>query len=473
VALEGPVVLTAAVVAAATGGTALSEGGKVFGRFSIDSRTLQPGDAFIALKGERFDGAAYAEAVLGGGASGVVINRAAGLGASLAARWPGAAIVEVDDTLTGLQRLGHYVRRESGARVVAITGSAGKTTTKELAATFLAAQYRVFRNAGNLNNHVGLPLSLLELVARPDMAVVELGMNHHGEIRHLVSIAEPDVRVWTNVGDAHLGHFESADDLATAKAEILEGADPSSLVVANRDDTRVMRHIEAFTGRVATFGFSEQADVRAADVEDAGTLGTRARVETRAGSVDVQVPLVGLGNLLNVLAATAVALEYDVPLKAVAETVRSVKAAKHRGEVVRLRDGITLVDDSYNSSPSALGRALDAIARDRGHRRRVAVLGEMLELGEFSTALHQQCGRTAAAAGVDVLVAVGGPPAAQLAAAARAAGLGKGSVHYVTTSEEAADLVAKTVAAGDLVLVKGSRGIKTDVVATRVIAEWS
>jgi UDP-N-acetylmuramoyl-tripeptide--D-alanyl-D-alanine ligase len=466
-------VLTAAIVAAAAGGTALSEGGQVFGRFSIDSRTLQPGEAFIALKGERFDGAAYAEAVLDRGASGVVIHRSAGLGASLADRWPSAAVVEVDDSLETLQRLARYVRRESGARVVAITGSAGKTTTKELAATLLAARYRVFRNAGNLNNHVGLPLSLLELVSRPDMAVVELGMNHHGEIRQLVAIAEPDVRVWTNVGDAHLGHFESADDLAKAKAEILEGPPPLSLVVANRDDARVMRHVEAFPGRVTTFGLSEQADVRAADVEDAGTLGTRARLETRAGAVDVEVPLVGLGNLLNVLAATAVALEYDVPLKAVAETVRSVKPARHRGEVVRLREGVTLVDDSYNSSPSALGRALDAIARDRGHRRRVAVLGEMLELGDFSMALHQQCGRTVAAAGVDVLVAVGGPPAAQLAAAARAAGLEKGSVHYVATSAEAADLVAQTVAAGDLVLVKGSRGIKTDVVAERVIAEWS
>jgi UDP-N-acetylmuramoyl-tripeptide--D-alanyl-D-alanine ligase len=305
------------------------------------------------------------------------------------------------------------------------------------------------------------------------MAVVELGMNHHGEIRHLVAIAEPDVRVWTNVGDAHLGHFQSADDLAAAKAEILEGAAPSSLVVANRDDARVMRHVDQFSGRVTTFGFSEQADVRATDVQDAGTLGTQARLETRAGAVDVHVPLVGMGNLLNVLAATAVALEYDVPLAAVADSVRAVKAARHRGEVIRLRDGVTLVDDSYNSSPSALGRALDAIARDRGHKRRVAVLGEMLELGEFSAALHQQCGRTAAAAGVDVLVAVGGPPAAQLAAAARAAGLEKGSVHYVTTSAEAADLVATTIAAGDLVLVKGSRGIKTDIVAERVIAEWS
>ena len=183
----------------------------------------------------------------------------------------------------------------SGAKVVAITGSAGKTSTKEATATFLEERYTVYRTAGNLNNHIGLPLSLLELRSRPDVAVVELGMNHAGEISRLVELAEPDVRVWTNVGDAHIGHFASADAIADAKAEILEGAGASTRLVANADDPRVMARVTAFAGRTTTFGLGANADVRATDVRDLGVSGTTARLDTPAGSASVTIRLPGRG----------------------------------------------------------------------------------------------------------------------------------------------------------------------------------
>ncbi len=401
-----------------------------------------------------------------------MVNRSAGIAPSLAAISPSAAVLEADDTLVALQRLGRHVRRLSGARVTAITGSAGKTTTKEAAAEFLSERYTVYRNPGNLNNHVGLPLSLLDLRLRPQMAVVELGMNHPGEIRTLVALADPEVRVWTNVGDAHIGHFESADGIADAKSEILEGAGASSLLVANADDRRVMARVAGFAGRAVTFGLDPAADVRATAVEDRGVAGTGATVETSAGRAHFDVPLIGRGNLMNVLAATAVALEFDVPLEAVATRAGALRPAKHRGERVSLRDGITLVDDSYNSSPSALVRTLEAVGGDRTHSRRVAVLGEMLELGAFAGDLHAECGRVAAAQGLATLVTVGGPAAERMAAAAREAGMRADAVHHVPTSEDVLPLLPALIAPGDLVLVKGSRGIRTDVVVERLLEEW-
>jgi UDP-N-acetylmuramoyl-tripeptide--D-alanyl-D-alanine ligase len=467
-----PLVLTAGTIAAAVGGQVLGgDPSQAIDGFSIDSRTVRRGDLFIAIRGDRFDGADYASASLDAGACGVMLARDPSRTPPLADR-AGAVVIEVADATSALQTLGQHVRRASRARVTAITGSAGKTTTKEISAEFLSARYAVYRNPGNFNNHIGLPLSLLELRARPDAAVVELGMNHAGEISRLVALAEPDIRVWTNVGDAHLGFFSSSEAIADAKAEILEGATPATILVANADDLRVMTRAEGFAGRVVTFGTSIGSDVRATRVEELGVEGTRAHVRTPDGEADLRVPLLGLSNLLNVLAATAVAHVHDVSLDEIVERTASLRPAKHRGELVSLRSGVTLVDDSYNSSPSALMRALDAVGRDRRHSRKLAVLGEMLELGSFAPALHAECGHAAVRAGISRLIAVGGAPAAALAGAAREAGLDDASVH-VQTSAEAADLLLASLAPGDLVLVKGSRGIGTDRVVDRVKAEWS
>lgn len=437
------------------------------GAIVIDTRTLQPGDFFIALRGARFDAHDFVGDALARGAGGALVDRALRVPAGP------AAVIEAEDTTRALQDLAHAVRVASGARVVAITGSAGKTTTKEAIAEFLAVRFRVVKNKGNLNNHIGLPLSLLQLRERPDVAVMELGMNHAGEIRRLVEIADPDVRVWTNVGDAHIGFFGSPDAIADAKAEILEQAGANDLLVCNADDPRVMSRAARFAGRVVTFGTSDRAAVRARDIEDLGTEGMRARVVTPAGERSFTIPLLGRGNLDNVLAATAVALEFGLSLDDIAAAAARLTPADRRGAVRRLLKGVVLIDDSYNSSPEALRRALDVLGHDRNASRKVAVLGEMLELGEESLRLHEESGHRAAAAGVALLVTIGGEPARRLAAAAIAAGMPAGVVSYFETSERAAAAVAASLRAGDLVLVKGSRGTRTDVVADRIASEFS
>jgi UDP-N-acetylmuramoyl-tripeptide--D-alanyl-D-alanine ligase len=470
--------LIAAWVAAAAAGTIVAgDAAREFSGLSIDTRTIAPGELFIAIRGERFDGTAFAAGAIDAGASGVVVPRGHGRAlvrdvsqsAGDAGMGP-AVVIEVDDTTTALQALARAVRRESGTKVVAITGSAGKTTTKEVTSEFLASRYRVVRNRGNFNNHIGLPLSLMELRQRPEIAVVELGMNHAGEISTLVRVAEPDVRVWTNVGEAHLGFFPSIDAIADAKAEIFEGATEATLLVANADDDRVASRTSAFAGRVVTFGIDREADVRAASVVDRGTDGTRASVTTARGNIDITTPLIGRANLANVLAATAVAIEFDVPLATIAERAAHLQPATHRGEVLRLPGAITVIDDSYNANPTATRRALEVLASAQATRR-VAVLGEMLELGDRAADLHADVGRAAAKGRVDVLFAVGGAPAAALAAAAIDAGMLRDNVRHFATSDQAADAAVALVKAGDLVLVKGSRGVKTDRVVERLKAE--
>jgi UDP-N-acetylmuramoyl-tripeptide--D-alanyl-D-alanine ligase len=465
--------LTAADVAAAAGGAvALGDPGQMIGGVSIDTRSLEPGDLFVAIRGERFDGHQYLVEAFTKGATGFVVDRE-GRAVAPAALAPGLVLIEVEDTVRALQKVARDVRRRSGTRIVAITGSAGKTTTKEITAEFLSARYRVVRNRGNLNNHIGLPLSLLELRAGPDVAVVELGMNHPGEIRTLVGIAEPEVRVWTNVGDAHLGFFPSAEAIADAKAEILEAAAPESLLVANADDPRVMARVRTFQGRVLTFGTHAEADIRAAAIQSRGLEGMAATVRTPAGEARLETALLGLGNLSNVLAATAVAYHFDVSLDECASRASRLRPAAHRGELLRLPGGITLIDDSYNSSPAALKRSLETVATATGSARKAAVLGEMLELGAHAGRLHRECGEAAARAGLDLLVAVGGPAAAALAEAAVSAGMDRGAVAHVATSDEAARVCRERVRPGDLVLVKGSRGIRTDLVVERLKAEFA
>ncbi len=462
--------LTARWVAAAMAGTLVDgDGDREFAGVSIDSRTLAPGAVYIAIRGERFDGADFAADAVAKGAAGIVVARDR-VGTTLS----GAAVtIAVADTTVALQALAGAVRAASGTKVVAITGSAGKTTTKEVTAAFLETKYRVMRNQGNLNNHIGLPLSLIGLTARPDVAVVELGMNHAGEIRTLVDIARPDIRVWTNVGDAHVGFFGSVDAIADAKAEILERATADTVLVANADDDRIVSRTSAFAGRVVTFGIERPATVRAEAIVDRGIAGMGARVTTPQGPVELTTPLLGRGNLLNVLAGTAVAVECGVPLAAIADRASRLHAAPHRGEVIRLSKGIVVIDDSYNASPAATRRALDVLRTAETAGRRIAVLGEMLELGDRAMELHEDVGRAAAGARLDALIAVGGGAASALAAAAVAGGLAQERVQHVAKSGLAADAVAALVRPGDVILVKGSRGVRTDQVVDRLKAEFA
>jgi UDP-N-acetylmuramoyl-tripeptide--D-alanyl-D-alanine ligase len=450
-----PFALTAREMAAAFGGV-LAHGpdDRLLPTVSIDTRTIAPGDLFVAIRGPRYDGHAFvAEAIARGAGAVVVTDQAAVTSTAL-------PIIVVDDTLHGLQEAARVIRRRAGSTVIAITGSAGKTTTKEIAATLLARRFTTFRNRGNLNNHLGLPLSLFELRTAPEFAVMELGMSGFGEIRRLVSIAEPQVRVWTNVGEAHLGFFASVDEIARAKQEILEAATPDQVFVANAGDSRVLARAVGFPGQVITFGVDVPADVSITDAQSRGFDGTAARLSLRGEVRAIETRLLGAANLANIAAASAVALSAGLTADDIAAGVAGLAPAAHRGEVVRTAGGWVVIDDAYNSSPSALTRALQTLTTTPG--RHVAVLGEMLELGGFSEPYHAECGAAAGELGVAVVIAVGGAPARALADAATAAGVP--AVHHVPDSAAGAALARSLVREGDAVLVKGSRGIRMEAV---------
>ena len=383
-------------------------------------------------------------------------------------------VIEVDDTIAALQALAQAVRRASGAKVVAITGSAGKTTTKEVTAEFLAARYRVIRNRGNFNNHIGLPLSLIELRQRPEIAVVELGMNHAGEISTLVRVAEPDVRVWTNVGEAHLGFFQSVDAIADAKAEIFEGATPATVLVANADDDRIVRRMPRFAGRVVTFGIDRDADVRATAVRSRGIDGTDAHVATPSGAFDLSTPLIGRGNLANVLAATAVAIEFDVSLPDIAERAGRLAPASRRGEVLRLakrnhghRRQLQRESDGHQARARGARRCHGPIAT-RGRARRDARAGRA---GRGAPRRRRPGGGPGEGRRADrrrrrAGQGAGGRGRCGLACRARRSFTSRRATRPRT-------LAATLVQRGDLVLVKGSRGVRTDRVVDRLKAEFA
>jgi UDP-N-acetylmuramoyl-tripeptide--D-alanyl-D-alanine ligase len=462
--VAGPIPLAAGTIAAAMKGRLVTgdEDRYVTG-FSIDTRTLASGDLFFAIVARR-DGHDFVGAASKRRAAGLVVSKPVTLGDDNE-----SFVIEVADTTRALQDLARFVRKESGAKVVAITGSAGKTTTKDTIAALLDGRYRVVKNAGNLNNHLGLPLSLLELRHGADVAVMELGMNHAGEISTLVGVATPEVRVWTNVGEAHIGYFGSADAIADAKAEILEQATTETLLVANADDDRVMSRIGSFEGRLLTFGTSSHANVRAVDVEDLGLDGSRAVLSTPAGERNLKVPLLGRGHLMNVLCGAAVALDLGVDLDTIVTRASQLKPSARRGDILRLPKGVTVIDDSYNSSPSALLRSLEVLSRAWGARR-IAVVGEMLELGDLSERLHRDCGRAAAQSKLAKLFTIGGGPARALGEAAIEAGFPQASVLHFDNSTDAAPQIAALITSGDVVLVKGSRGTRTDLVVERLTA---
>jgi UDP-N-acetylmuramoyl-tripeptide--D-alanyl-D-alanine ligase len=442
--------------------------------YSIDSRSTRAGDLFFAIRGENYDGHRFVEEALSRGALGAVVTSAFLASTSIDSSGASAWLLPVEDTLIALQEIAASIRSSWAGREVAITGSAGKTSTKELTASALARIGRVNKTAGNLNNEYGLPLSILKMesdgshAADFDYAVLEMGMNHKGEIARLARIAPPEVGVVINVAPVHLEFFSSIEEIADAKAELVLGIKSPGVVVLNGDDdlVRRMKDLRADL-RVITFGIDREANVRARGLEDAGLGGTRFSLETPRGQVDVALPLAGRHQVYNALAAAAVADLYEAPLDEIVEAFGEAPSPKMRGEVLRFERGFTLVDDSYNSNPCAFLEMVGTIAATGGFKRRIVVAGEMLELGETGAELHRETGRRVAELGVELLIGVRGL-ARELVDGARQAGMSAQSAIFCETPAEAAEIVAGEVQPGDLVLVKGSRGVKTEGVVERM-----
>jgi UDP-N-acetylmuramoyl-tripeptide--D-alanyl-D-alanine ligase len=420
--------------------------------YSIDSRTTEPGDLFFALRGPNHDGHRFVSAAFERGAVAAVVERASG---------GSMPEVVVPDVQAAVEQLACRARERWSWPVVAITGSAGKTTTKEVVAQLLAAGMPVGKTEGNLNNHIGVPLSILRLPEDAQAAVIEIGMNHPGEIRHLAAIARPTVGVVTNAGFAHAEFFHSADEVAQAKRELIEALPADGVAVLNADDPRVARFAEVFGGRVVTFGFSEGADVRPEDVEY-GPEGVRFRVE----GTQFESSFVGRHGVLNLLAGFAVARVFGIEPRSLAEAVRTLAPVKMRGERF-VHDGATILNDCYNSNPEAAVAMLDVL-RDFPARRRIAVLGEMLELGQWSDTLHRGVGYHAARCGIDVLVGIRGA-ARQMVEEAVRSGLPADAALFFDDPVSAGEFLRGMAQQGDVILFKGSRGTQVEKALERLV----
>jgi UDP-N-acetylmuramoyl-tripeptide--D-alanyl-D-alanine ligase len=419
--------------------------------YSIDSRTVGGGELFFAVKGERFDGHDFIEQAIGRGAVAGVVGRN-----QLGRYSTSLPLMGVEDTLLALQRLATAVRRLWAKPLIAVTGSAGKTTTKEAIAHVLKSRFRVLKSEGNFNNHFGLPLMLLKLEPEYDLAVIEMGMSHAGEIRALAEIAKPEIGVVTNVAPVHLEFFDSLAGIARAKYELVESLPSNGTAILNADDEYVSQFGRDFKGKVVMYGRKAGADVRAEKILAKGSEGTEFDVAIGDIRERARLPLVGEHNVLNALAAIAVALDRGLTLGEAIEALATLAPADKRGQVVHLGN-ITVINDCYNSNPKALEAMVDALAAMPA-KRRIVVAGEMLELGPAAEELHQKAGRHIAATKIDVLLGVRGLAQGAVEAAARE-GI---QAEFVSTPEDAGEWLAREGRDGDVVLLKASRGVKLE-----------
>jgi UDP-N-acetylmuramoyl-tripeptide--D-alanyl-D-alanine ligase len=425
--------------------------------YSIDSRTLLPSDLFFAVRGERLDGHDFVEAALAKGAVGAVISK------DQRARFTQKnQILAVEDPLLALQRLAAAVRRLWGKPLIAVTGSAGKTTTKEAIAHVLGTKHDVLKSQGNLNNHFGMPLQLLKLGPEHDVAVVEMGMSHAGEITALAKLAQPDCGVVTMVAPVHLEFFESIAAIARAKYELIQSLPAGGIAVLNADDEYVSQFGRDFHGKVVTFGLHEPADVSAREIESRGPLGSVFEIVADGEHVPAALPLLGEHSIYNALAAVAVGLQYGVLLRVAAESLATLSPGDKRGEILRYA-GATIINDCYNSNPKALDSMVRSLAQIPA-RRRIVVAGEMLELGPAADAMHRESGQNMARHGIDRLLGVRGLAKSMVEAAVEA-GM---NAEFVNTPQEAADWLRREVKSGDVVLLKASRGVRLE----RALEAW-
>jgi UDP-N-acetylmuramoyl-tripeptide--D-alanyl-D-alanine ligase len=451
--------LTFTQLAAMTGGTLLQGGDIETSSVVIDSREVKPDSVFFAIKGERLDGHQFVPQALQTARGAVVSEVPADVPT-------GKGIIKVSDTTEALQNLARSIREQLPFMLIAITGSAGKTTTKEMIATLVGTERRTFKSWGNFNNLIGCPLCIDNTPDGTDVVVSEMGMNHKGEIARLAGLTHPDIGVYTNIGPVHIEFFGTIDKIAEAKRELLENVKPEGAIVINVDNEYVMRISEKFPGRKVAYGIDHEAEYRAVNVRERGLLGTAFTLEAERRSIDLELALPGRHNLENLIAAIATARVAGISWEGIERGVREVKPAYHRGVIVPWR-GATIYDDTYNSNPYALGRALELL-RQAEAKRRIAVIGDMLELGEQEELeYHRESGRQIPRE-IDVVIGVGRRAQALLDGAREA---GFTALHHFADAEAAGAFLVNFIREGDLVLVKASRGIGLDRIVTMLEKE--
>jgi UDP-N-acetylmuramoyl-tripeptide--D-alanyl-D-alanine ligase len=432
---------------------------------STDSRSLREGELFVALRGPRFDAHDHVGEAFGRGAWGAMVEERAWRDGKVnrqVSDFPGRAIISVGDTARALGDLAAWYRSRLDLKVIGITGSNGKTTTKEMTASIAGRRWKVHKTEGNFNNLIGLPLTVLGLDETHEVAVLEMGMNRRGEIRRLAQIARPDVGVVTNAGLAHLEHLGSIEAVAAAKGELIETLGPGATAVLNADDRRVAALAVSFPGRVITFGLGPGADFRALEIRG-GEGGDSFTLSSPLGTRDISLPLPGEHNVRNALAAAAAAFALGAGLDVIGEGLAAVRPVPMRFALHSYLDGIRVVNDAYNANPDSMESALRSLKMMQSRGRHAAVLGDMLELGEESPGAHRRLGKEAAAASLDLLVAVG-RFAEETVRGAVEAGLPRERIVVVPDCRGAAEALGAWLGPGDLVLLKGSRGVALEEV---------
>jgi UDP-N-acetylmuramoyl-tripeptide--D-alanyl-D-alanine ligase len=450
--------LTFSQLADMIGGDVIQGGEVVSSTVVIDSREVKPDSVFFAIKGERLDGHRFLAQALTT-ARGAVVS-------DLPAELPeGKGIVRVDDTMRALQRLAREIRVRYDFLLIGITGSAGKTTTKEMIATLVSTERRTWKSWGNFNNQIGAPLCLDNTPDGMEVVVSEMGMNHAGEIAEIAGLMRPNVGVYTNIAPVHIEFFGTIEKIAAAKRELLENLAPNGTVIINNDNEHVVNISEGFEGRKVTYAIEHDADYRARDIRERGLLGTRFTLEAEDEKRELELLLPGRHNLDNLLAAIATARAIGISWSGIERGVAEVKPAYHRGVIVPLANGATIYDDTYNSNPYALARTLELMTQADVRGRRIAVIGDMLELGEQELQFHRDAGRGIPRS-IDVVVAVAKPGgdarSRALLEGAREAGFGDDALHHFPDAEAAGEFLKTFLREGDLVLIKGSRGVGLD-----------
>jgi len=438
---------------------------------SIDSRTIRPGELFIAILGPAHDGHDYVAAALERGALATVV---AGPLLSHYPGWLQDRCITVPDTLEALHNLARAVRKEWGRKICGITGSVGKTTTKEILAALLGAKLRVLKTEGNFNNEYGLPLTLFRLEEAHDVAVLEMGMSFPGELRRLAAIARPDVAIELRVTPAHLLNFSSVEEIALAKRELVEGLNgPSSVAVLNADDPRVAAMAAVAPGKVIFYGMDKLAEYQAKEIEDRGALGSAFTLVHKGKRTRIEMSLPGRHVILNALASIAAASVWGIDAAEAQKVFTTLRTPSMRGELIRFTNGFALINDSYNSSPAALQAMISLLAATPGFQRRILAAGEMRELGPSSPQLHHEGGAFAARTkNIDYIIGVQGD-AAQIVAGAVAAGLPRDHTKFFSSPVEAANFLADFVKSGDLLLVKGSRSVKMERIVEALLGRFA
>jgi UDP-N-acetylmuramoyl-tripeptide--D-alanyl-D-alanine ligase len=454
-------------VLSATGGT-LAGGSTetVFKGVSTDSRQIMPGSLFIPLVGEKFDGHDFIAAAVKNGAHGFLVER--GYENRIRDTFTDKTIIRVDDTLKALGDIAHFWRKKFRVRVVAITGSSGKTTTKEMLAGIAGLTKKTIRTQGNFNNLIGLPMTVLNINAEHELAILEMGTNTRGEIGRLTEIAEPDVGLITNIGPAHLEGFKSIETVREEKLDLLRNMPDSGVAVINLDDERLLVTDNDWHGKRVTFGLRKDADVSAEGIEPMGMKGVRFTIRIGSFKQGITMSTAGNHNVYNALAAAASCWALDIDFPTICRGLTAFQPISGRMEIHRLKNGACIIDDTYNANPASFGEALKTLKDLKGNQKSTVIMGDMLELGDQAEAMHEGIGSLMADTGVDTMY-LRGRLSPATAAGALKRNMSKEKIIFFETPDEIMDRITSHIRKGDWILVKGSRRTRMEQAVEKII----